>query len=77
MFVLCSENLVPDRCPEEVEVYSSSRNYEFENGSEIKKKSMAKKILFVLFLARQAAAVTNVASADWPWPLCAPCPGGK
>ena len=35
---------------------------------------MLKKVLFVLILALQAAAVTNVASADWPWPLCAPCP---
>jgi hypothetical protein len=35
---------------------------------------MLKRLFFILMLALQAAAVTNVASADWPWPLCAPCP---
>lgn len=34
---------------------------------------MLKKMLFVLMLALQTAAVTNVASASWPWPLCMPC----
>ena len=34
---------------------------------------MIKKMLFVLILALQLAAVTNVASADWPWPTCYPC----
>ena len=34
---------------------------------------MLKRILFVLMLALQGAAVTGVASADGPWPQCFPC----
>jgi hypothetical protein len=38
---------------------------------------MIRRILFVVVLALQAAAVTNIASAEWPWPLCAPCGKAK
>ncbi len=36
---------------------------------------MLKKIVFAAILALQFAAVTSVASADLPWPICGPCPG--
>lgn len=37
---------------------------------------MLKKVLFVLILALQAAAIVNVAVADSPFPNCYPCPAG-
>jgi hypothetical protein len=36
---------------------------------------MLKRILFVMLLALQAATVVSVATADSPFPECAPCPG--
>jgi len=36
---------------------------------------MLKKVLFILALALQVAAVSTVATADNPWPVCYPCPG--
>jgi hypothetical protein len=35
---------------------------------------MLKKMLFVLMLALQATAVTGIATAEFPLPLCFPCP---
>ena len=35
---------------------------------------MLRKLLFVAILALQAAVVCNVATADYPWPICPPCP---
>jgi hypothetical protein len=35
---------------------------------------MIKKIVFATILALQFAAVCSVATADLPWPTCAPCP---
>ena len=38
---------------------------------------MLKKIVFVVILALQCAAVCSVATADMPWPTCGPCPSGN
>lgn len=37
---------------------------------------MIKKVLFVIVLALQAAAIVNIAVADSPYPNCMPCPSG-
>ncbi len=53
----------------------SSPDIQAEQGDSTE---MIKKMLFVLMLALQTAAVTNVANATWPWPLCwSTCPDAK